>query len=126
MIGGFFSIIVYILLIIYFSLGVNKLATADSNKISYIATNDLQEMGPIQYKDTGIKFFAIIRKDGIGANTPYINGSSNFSQYLNVYWTQVIGNYYIPNDLGLNRFVYRNISAKNCTLEDFGYNEQSI
>jgi hypothetical protein len=36
-------------------------------------------MGPVQYQDTNVKFFAVIRKDGIGAKTPYINGSSNFS-----------------------------------------------
>ena len=45
---------------------------------------------------------------------------------MNVYWTQVIGNYYIPNNVGLNRFIYKNISAKNCTLEDFGGNQESI
>jgi len=36
-------------------------------------------MGIVKYKDTNVKFFAVIRKDGIGADSPFINGSSNFS-----------------------------------------------
>ena len=43
-------------------------------------TFDLEEAGEVSYNDeTDLVLFAIIRKDGIGAETPYINGSANFS-----------------------------------------------
>lgn len=63
-----------------------------------MATLDLVEYGDVSYSDTNVVLFAIIRKDGIGEGTPYINGSDGFSQYVNVYWTQVIANYYIPSN----------------------------
>ena len=91
--------LINILLIIYFSLCVNKLVTGDDNlRISTMSTLDLEELGDIPYADTSLVFFAIIRKDGIGAGTPYIDGSAGFSQYVNVYFTQVIANYYIPKN----------------------------
>jgi hypothetical protein len=98
MIGGFFSSLITILLIIYFALCVKKIVTGDENvKYSTLMTLDLEELGQVSYNDeTDLVMFAIIRKDGIGAATPYINGSGNFSQYVNVYFTQVIANYYIP------------------------------
>ena len=91
-----------------------------------MATLNLEELGTVPYADTSVVFFAIIRKDGIGAGTPYINGSAGFSQYVNVYWTQVIANYYIPKNQGLNRFIYKNITARNCTQEDFGESQANI
>jgi hypothetical protein len=99
MLGGFFSLLINILLIIYFALCVNKLVTGEENlRITTIATLDLVEYGDVSFADTSLTLFAIIRKDGIGAATPYINGSAGFSQYVNVYWTQVIANYYIPKN----------------------------
>ncbi len=116
MLGGFFSLLINILLIIYFALCVNKLVTGDENlRITTMATLDFEELGDVSYADTSVTFFAVIRKDGIGVKTPYLNGSAGFSQYVNVYWTQVITNYYIPNNNGLNRHIYQNISARNCT-----------
>jgi len=116
MLGGFFSLLINILLIIYFALCVNKLVTGDENlRITTMATLDFEELGDVSYADTSVTFFAVIRKDGIGAKTPHLNGSAGFSQYVNVYWTQVITNYYIPNNNGLNRHIYQNISARNCT-----------
>lgn len=56
-------------------------------RVSTLATNNLEELGEIEYKNTNVVFFAIVRKDGIGSSTPYIDGASNFSQYVNVYWT---------------------------------------
>jgi len=50
------------------------LVTGDENvRLSYIATNNLEEMGPVNYQDTNVKFFAIIRKDS-SSIIPYING----------------------------------------------------
>jgi hypothetical protein len=63
-----------------------------------MATLDLAEYEDVSYADTGLTLFAIIRKDGHGSATPYINGKGGFSQYVNVYWTQVIANYYIPKN----------------------------
>ena len=127
MLGGFFSLLINILLIIYFAICVNKLVTGEENlRITTMATLDLVEYEDVSYADTSLTLFAIIRKDGHGSATPYINGSSGFSQYVNVYWTQVIANYYIPKNDGLNRFIYKNISARNCTLEDFGDDQESI
>ena len=74
-------------LIFYFAICIGKLVSGEDNfRLSYIATNDLEEMGPVKYQDTNIKFFAIIRKDS-SIKIPYINGSSNFSQYVNIYWS---------------------------------------
>ena len=119
--------ILLVFMAIYFGLCIKKSITGEDNlRLSGFQTNDLEEMGAVPYSDTNVVFFAIIRNDEPGAPTPFIEGSSNFSQYVNVYWTQVIANYYIPKNEGLNRFIYRNISAKNCTQDDFGYNPQSI
>jgi hypothetical protein len=81
MIGGFFSSLISIILIVYFALCVKKLVTGDENvKYSTLMTFDLEEAGEVSYNDeTDLVLFAIIRKDGIGAETPYINGSANFS-----------------------------------------------
>ena len=80
LIGGIFSLFINVALIIYFSICIGKLVTGDDNlRLSYVATNDLEEMGPVKYQDTNIKFFAIIRKESNSVNVPYINGSSNFS-----------------------------------------------
>lgn len=46
MIGGFFSLLINILLIIYFALCVNKLVTGDENlRITTMATLDFEELG---------------------------------------------------------------------------------
>jgi hypothetical protein len=115
-IGGSFSMILLIFMGIYFALCIKNLITGEDNfRLSLLDTNDLEELGSVPYSDTSIVFYAIIRNDQPGAPTPFLEGSSNFSQYVNVYWTQVIANYYIPSNQGLNRFTYKNISAKNCT-----------
>ena len=126
-VGGFFSMLLFVMFFIYFVLCVKTLIYGEDNqKFSGLGTLDLEELGPVSYSDTSLVFFAIIRNDKPGAKTPFIDGSSNFSQYVNVYWTQVIANYYIPKNEGLNRFIYRNISAKNCTQDDFGYDPSSV
>ena len=80
LLGGFWSLLINILLIIYFALCINKIVTGEENlRISTIATLNLEELGDVPYADTSVVFFAIIRKDGIGSATPYINGSGNFS-----------------------------------------------
>ena len=81
MIGGLFSFLISILLLVYFGLCINKLITGEDNlKFTQFQTLDLDELGDVSYKqDTDLVLYAIIRKDGFGAQTPYINGSGNFS-----------------------------------------------
>ena len=72
--------LINILLIIYFALCVRKIVTGEENlRITTMATLDLVEYGDVSYADTSLVLFAIIRKDGIGEGTPYINGSDGFS-----------------------------------------------
>ena len=105
-----------VILGVYFALCIKTLIFGEDNlRLTVLNTHDLEEMGEVSYKDSSVVFFAIVRNDKPGAPTPFIEGSANFSQYVNVYWTQVIANYYIPKNPGLNRFIYRNVSAKNCT-----------
>ena len=103
-------------LVIYLAICIRKLITGDENiRISFLASSDLKEQGDVSYlNDTSIKIFAVIRNDGIAGQVPYLNNTSNFSQYLDVYWTQSTANYYIPSKAGLNRYTHRNIRAKNC------------
>lgn len=91
--------LLYFMFFVYFVLCVKTLIYGEDNwKFSGLGTLDLEDMGPVSYSDTNIVFFAIIRNDKPGAKTPFVEGSSNFSQYVNVYWTQVIANYYIPKN----------------------------
>ena len=98
-IGGFFSMLLFVMFFIYFALCVKTLIYGEDNlKFSGLGTLDLEELGPVSYSDTSVVFFAIIRNDLPGSKTPFVEGSANFSQYVNVYWTQVIANYYIPKN----------------------------
>ena len=81
LLGGIFSFMVNIALIIYLAICIRKLITGDENvRLSFLASNDLEEIGDVSYRyDTDIILFAVIRDDGIGGKVPYLDSRSNFS-----------------------------------------------
>ena len=73
---------------IYFALCIKTLVLGDDNlRITLLGSSDLEELGAVPYSDSSVVFFAIIRNDQPGSPAPYVEGSANFSQYVNVYWT---------------------------------------
>jgi hypothetical protein len=73
---------------IYFALCIKTLILGEDNlRLTGLGSSDLTELGAVPYSDSNVLLFAIIRNDLPGAKTPYVEGSANFSQYVNVYWT---------------------------------------
>ena len=120
LLGGIFSIFIKIIMSVYIGLCFKKLLYMEDDSISlFLEQQDLKVTGDVNYAEGNLLIFQDIRKSKGSLRSLEINEESErFITFSYVYMTV---DWYLPPE---TRYTYSEANMKQCTQEDFCFNEE--
>ena len=121
-IGAIFSVMIKIAMFIYVLICLKRLVFKEANNnFNETGLQNLEQLGDIDYRDTGVNFFFWIKRQVTGKDLDISDPETR--RFVDVYWKQVDLDWYSNP---LDGFVKNErIEAKLCTPNDArGYHDQ--